>query len=102
MRFTVTFSENVTSANASDFTLTATGSAASASVTTVTPVSGSVYIVAVNTGNSQGNGTLRLDVVDTSDIIDAGGNQIVNLPYTGGEMYDVAKFYLMHMPLVSR
>lgn len=100
VRFVVTFSEGVSGVNAVDFRLITTGSIIGAHMTAVTPVSASVYTVTVHTG--KGIGTLRLDVADTSDIVDAGSNPIVGLPYTGDEVYNVVKPYLVHLPLVSR
>ncbi|MFZ5878110.1 MAG: ExeM/NucH family extracellular endonuclease [Chloroflexota bacterium] len=84
--FTVVFSEDVTGVATGDFSLTApdlTGE----SVTSVTPVNGSTYTVAVNTGS--GAGTLRLDIPAGASISDAAGNNVSGLPYTGGESYDV-------------
>ena len=65
--FTVTFSENVTGVDPSDFWLTTSG----VSGTTVSGVSGSgsTYTVTVNTGS--GDGTIRLDVVDDDSIVGA-------------------------------
>ncbi|MBI5297806.1 MAG: ExeM/NucH family extracellular endonuclease [Chloroflexi bacterium] len=86
VNFTVTFSEAVTGVSTGDFSLTApdlTGE----SVTTVTPVNGSTYTVAVNTGS--GAGTLRLDIPAGASITDAAGNTPGGLPYTGGASYDV-------------
>ena len=57
--YTVTFSQAVTGVDSSDFTLTASGSAAG-SIASVTPVNATVYTVTVNA--ISGDGTLRLDL----------------------------------------
>jgi hypothetical protein len=85
--YTVTFSEAVTGAGMSDFTLTlseVTGAS-------ITGVSGgpTTYTVAVSTGT--GDGTLRLDVSDTASIEDVASNLLSGLPYTGGESYTIDK-----------
>ncbi|MCC6796743.1 MAG: hypothetical protein IT366_16615 [Candidatus Hydrogenedentes bacterium] len=89
--FTVTFNETVTGVNAGDFTLTLAG-VTGASVASVTPVSGTVYTVAVNTGT--GNGTIRLDVADDDSIADSAGNALGgtgagNGNFTSGQSYTV-------------
>ena len=88
VRFTVTFSEAVISVDASDFSLTPTGSLGGASVTGVSGA-GSVYTVTVSTGT--GSGTLRLDIPATATITDLAGNGLSGLPYTSGQAYDVDK-----------
>jgi hypothetical protein len=94
VNFTVTFSEAVTGVDASDFSLTTTGSLSGAGVTGVSG-SGSTYTVTVSTGT--GSGTLRLDIPDTASITDMDNNPLADLPYTGGEVYIVrpltATFY---------
>uniref|UniRef100_A0A7C1FWC7 Bacterial Ig-like domain-containing protein n=1 Tax=Caldilinea aerophila TaxID=133453 RepID=A0A7C1FWC7_9CHLR len=88
VRFTVTFSEAVIGMDASDFSLTPTGSLGGASVTGVSGA-GSVYTVTVSTGT--GSGTLRLDIPGGASINDPAGNSLSNLPYTSGQAYDVDK-----------
>jgi CSLREA domain-containing protein len=83
VNFTVTFSESVQNVDTGDFTLTTTG-VTGASVTSITPVSASVYTVSVNTGS--GSGTLRLDV-NSATIEDLSGNPLSGLPFTSGEEY---------------
>jgi len=72
VRFTVTFSESVTSVDTADFTLTVTGVTGAS----VTNVSGgpTAYTVNVNTGT--GSGTLRINVVDNDSIKDGSGNPL--------------------------
>ena len=65
VNYTVTFSQSVTGVDSTDFTPTMTG-VTGATIGTVTPVSGSVYTVAVNTGT--GDGTIRLDVLNNGSI----------------------------------
>ncbi|MBL7942658.1 MAG: hypothetical protein JNM00_07820, partial [Flavobacteriales bacterium] len=86
--FTVTFSEDVQNVDVNDFSLTATG-VIGASITNVTPVSASVYTVTVNTGS--GNGSIRLDVLDTASISDLSSNALSGLPFTTGEVYSIDK-----------
>ncbi len=91
VNYTVTFSETVTGVNAADFTLNVTGLTGT-SVTSVTPVSGTVYTVAVNTGS--GSGTLRLDLADDDSIDDSAGNPLGgtgagNGNFTSGQQYTV-------------
>ena len=69
--FRVTFSETVVNVNISDFTLT-TGGTVSASVNSVTPVSGSIYDVLVH--SISGDGGLDLDIAGGHDITDPSGN----------------------------
>ncbi len=88
VEFTATFSEAVNSVNSngSDFSLFTTG-VIGASITNVTPISASVYIVTVNTGT--GNGTIRLDLPSSATITDLSSNPLVGLPYTTGEVYTI-------------
>ncbi|GAB7529221.1 hypothetical protein PS3A_16300 [Pseudomonas sp. 3A(2025)] len=75
--FTVTFDENVSGVDASDLTLTLTGTA-SGSIASVTQVDGRTYTVLVNAIG--GNGSLGLDLnASGTGIVDAAGNAI-----TGG------------------
>jgi hypothetical protein len=85
LSFTVTFSESVTGVDASDFTLTTTGTA-NGSVSSVTG-SGSVYTVTV-TGVT-GDGTLRLDLNSSgTGIADLATNPIQG-GFTGGQTYAI-------------
>ncbi|GMV34765.1 MAG: hypothetical protein AMXMBFR60_25940 [Chloroflexota bacterium] len=80
--FTVNFSEAVTGVDINDFALTTSG----LSGTAITNVSGSgnSYTVAVQTGN--GEGTLRLDVLDNDMIINSASRSLEN-GFTEGESY---------------
>jgi hypothetical protein len=95
VKYTVTFSEAVTGVDTSapfkDFALTRSGVIGGA----ITAVSGSgaVYTVSVAPGTSNGNGTLRLDVIDDDSIRSAsgrplGGAGIGDGNYTAGELYN--------------
>ncbi len=86
--FIVEFTESVKGVDIYDFSLTITGSVSGASVTEVTG-SGATRIVTVNIG--AGNGTLRLDIPDTATITDLLDNPLAGLPYTNGEVYEIAK-----------
>jgi FtsP/CotA-like multicopper oxidase with cupredoxin domain len=85
--FTVTFSEIVVGVNTADFSLTATG-VTGTSITSVTPVSGTIYTVTVNTG--AGNGTLRLNIANTPTVQDMVGNALLG-PYLLGDVYTIDK-----------
>lgn len=85
-QFIVTFSEDVTGVDASDFTATRTGSVADTAIV-VTPLSGSIYAVTVN--GVSGDGTLRLDLnASGTGIADAAGNAVSG-GFTGGGVYTV-------------
>ena len=81
--YTVTFSASVTGITTANFSLTATGVAG----TSVSSVSGSgtTYTVTVNTGT--GDGTLRLNLANSTGISPG----ISNSPYTSGTAYTVDK-----------
>lgn len=69
VRYLVSFSEPVSGVDPADFVLTVSG-LTDASVSAVTGVD-SAYVVTVNTGN--GNGALRLDILDNDTILDSAG-----------------------------
>jgi hypothetical protein len=97
--FTVRFSEYVTGVDASDFSLTKTGSISGESIT---GVSGgpTFYNVSVNTGT--GTGTLRLDVPTGATIFGyGGGTPLAGLPYQSGETY-LVRPYLYYLPWIER
>ncbi|MFG6456458.1 DUF4347 domain-containing protein [Pelomonas nitida] len=72
--FTVSFSEDVTGVDATDFTLAATGSA-SGSITGVTQVDAHTYTVQL--GNVAGTGNLQLNLKGSATgIVDVAGNAI--------------------------
>jgi hypothetical protein len=90
--FTVTFSEAVTSVDASDFVLTTSG-VTGASITNVSG-SGTTYTVTVNTGS--GDGKIRLDVLDDDSIKNAANNPLGgagtgNGNFTSGDAYKVIR-----------
>src|SRR5690606_21074934 len=85
--FTVTFSENVTQVDATDFAV-ATTSTAAGSVSNVTAISASVYEVTV--GSISGDGTIRLDLDDAdTDIVDIANNTLTSSTATGDESFTV-------------
>ncbi|MFL5807673.1 MAG: hypothetical protein ACJ8CR_38840, partial [Roseiflexaceae bacterium] len=101
--FIVTFSESVTGVDATDFSLTTTGSISGAVVSGVSG-SGTTYTVTVNTGS--GSGTIRLDVADNDTIVDAtanplGGSGAGNGAFTSGEAYTIHR-YRIYLPFVMR
>ena len=81
--YTVTFSENVTGVDASDFGFTATGTAG-ASVASVSG-SGDTYTVSVNA--LAGDGTLRLDLNGSGTNIENGSSIGIASGYTSGSTY---------------
>jgi hypothetical protein len=88
VRFTVAFSESVSGVDAADFAVTVSG----LSEAGIASVSGadSFYVITVNTGN--GNGSLRLDLLDDDSILDVAGTPlgssgIGNANYVTGESY---------------
>jgi predicted outer membrane repeat protein len=92
VRFNVSFSENVTNVDVSDFSLTTTG-ITGASVTGVAG-SGAARTVTVKTGS--GNGTIRLNVADNDSILNGGGFPLGgagngNGDFTSAETYTVRK-----------
>ncbi|MCQ3947989.1 MAG: hypothetical protein DPW21_15050, partial [Anaerolineae bacterium] len=87
VNFTVTFSEAVTGVDVGDFDLTTSG-VTGASIASVSG-SGATYTVTVDTGT--GDGTIRLDVLASSDIKDLANNTLSGLPYTSGQEYTVDK-----------
>ncbi len=92
VRFAVTFSEAVTGVDTSDFILSATG--ISGAIVSAINGSGNTYIVTATTGN--GNGTLRLDILDNDSILDSAGHPLGGLGsgngnYTVGDTYTVTK-----------
>lgn len=85
--FIVTFSTAVTGVDTDDFTLVITGEISGAFVSAVSG-SGDTYIITVNTGN--GNGTIRLDVIDNDTIEDLAGKYFEN-PYSSDEENTIDK-----------
>jgi len=93
VHFNVTFSEAVNGVDAGDFVLTTTGSISGASISGLSG-STNTYSITVATGN--GNGTLRLDLIDNDSIMDSanlplGGLGAGNGNFTTGEMYTINK-----------
>lgn len=84
--FRVTFSEDVTGVDASDFSLTTT-STATGSVASVTPVDGATYDVLVN--SVTGDGTLRLDLKASGTGIKDDADQDITSGFTTGQEYTI-------------
>ncbi|TRW91231.1 DUF4347 domain-containing protein [Candidatus Methylobacter oryzae] len=83
VQYTVTFSESVTGVDASDFTLTKTGTA-NGTISSVTG-SGTTYTVTAN--SLSGDGTLRLDLNSSGTGIQNGSSIDITSGYTSGELY---------------
>lgn len=81
--YTVTFSQSVTGVDASDFALTASGTA-SGTLASVTG-SGTTYTVTVN--GIGGDGTLRLDLNGSNTGITNGSGTAINGGYTAGQTF---------------
>jgi len=93
VRFTVTFSEEVTGVDGGDFSLFTLGGITGAAVGVVNGL-GTTYTVTVNAGS--GDGTLRLDLRDNDSILDSGGQSLGgagagNGDFNGGEVYTIRK-----------
>jgi len=96
VRYRVTFNGDVTGVDPTDFVATVvSGGLTGASVTTVTPVSASVYTVDVNTGT--GTGTLRLDLVDDDSI--ASGAVVLGGVGTNGSFSTGQSYVIDRTPL---
>jgi hypothetical protein len=80
--YRVTFSENVSGVDTSDFTLTAVGASG-----TITSISGSGTMYDVTVTSVSGNGTLRLDLKGSgTEITDTIGT-VISGGFTGGQIY---------------
>lgn len=93
VRFTVTFSKEVSGVDVNDFVITKTGGLANYQINGVSG-SGNTYTVTLNTGT--GDGTLRLDLIDNDSILDfastpLGGAGTGNGSFSIGEVYLVNK-----------
>jgi len=86
VRYQVVFASNVTGLTVSNFSVTTTGSVSGTNVSSVAG-SGTTYTVTVNTGT--GDGTLRLNVANTTGTTPS----ITNVPYTLGETYTITKSF---------
>ncbi len=98
VNFSLIFSEPVTGVDVlapfNDFGLITSPGITGASITSVTPVSGTTYTVGVNI--CSGNGAMRLDLVDNDSIVDTAGNPLGgvgagNGSFNAGEFYNVEK-----------
>ena len=81
--YTVTYSESVTGVDASDFVLTATGTAGG----TIASISGSGTTYTVTVNSLSGDGTLRLDLNNSGTGIVNGGAQAITGGFTSGQTY---------------
>jgi hypothetical protein len=93
VNFTVVFSEAVTGVDASDFSVSTTGTISGAAIT---GVSGSGYLYTVSAATGSGDGTIRLDVIDNDSILDVAGLPLAgagigNGNFTTGEEYSIAR-----------
>lgn len=84
--YQVTFSENVTGVDVSDFSVTCTSGTASGIIASVSASSGSTVNVSVN--SITGIGDLRLDLKSSAGINDTVGNTI-NGGFTTGQIYTI-------------
>lgn len=82
--YLVTFSENVTGVDISDFSLITN---TNAQITNVLG-SGNRYTVTASTGN--GDDSLKLDFIDNDSVIDS-ANNFTNASFTNGETYNIDK-----------
>ncbi|HNB52986.1 MAG TPA: choice-of-anchor Q domain-containing protein [Anaerolineales bacterium] len=103
VRFTITFSEDVTGVNGDDFVLTTSG-LTGVSLTDLVGA-GSHYTITVATGT--GAGTLRLDLLDDDTIqnsysLPLGGVGMNNGSFTTGEVYTLVSSFKIYLPLLVR
>lgn len=85
MAFTVTFDEAVTNVSTDDFTLVSTGSA-TGTIASVSASSGSS--INVNISGISGNGTIKVNLNGSTNIVDHVGNSIPS--YSSGSTHTVA------------
>jgi len=91
--FRVSFTEDVSGVDLTDFDLTTTGDVANTSIVNVSGA-GDEYVVTVDTGS--GTGTIRLDVLDDDSILTTangdplGGSGAGNGDATFGEIYNIS------------
>ncbi len=85
--YRVIFAASVTGVTVSNFTTTNSGTTVTGSSVSSVSGSGTTYTVVVNTGT--GNGTLRLDVANSTGITPTASN----VPYTSGEVYTITKSF---------
>jgi hypothetical protein len=98
VKYTVTFSENVSGVDAADFRVAQVSGSFLTSPTVVSVTKGataSLYTVAVNVGlMNAGDGAIRLDVIDNDSIVNGsgktlGGSGAGNGDFKGGETYEI-------------
>ena len=90
IRWTVTFSEPVTTVRLTNFSLKSTALGATPSLVSITQTGPRTYIVSANTGPSATAGstpTVRLDLSNVDGIKDTAGNPLAN--ELSGETYDI-------------
>ncbi len=87
LAYQVRFDGPVSGLTASNFSLTTTGTISGASVNNVESVTPSLYTVTVDSG--AGDGTIRLDLANTTGLEPA--TVLPAVPYTGGEAYTIDK-----------
>jgi large repetitive protein len=83
LQYTVTFSQSVTGVDASDFALTATGTASG----NIASVSGSGTTYTVTVDSISGDGTIRLDLNSAGTGIQNGSSVGIAAGYTSGSTY---------------
>lgn len=82
--YRITFSEIVAGVDITDFSLT-TGGTASGNIVSVSSPTGTTIDVTIN--SVAGDGTLRLDLKSSTNIVDGSGNAVSG--YTSGEAYTI-------------
>ncbi len=85
VQFTVTFSESVSGGGISNFTTTATGTVTG----TISSVSGSGATRTVTVSSITGDGTLKLNLANSTGITDSDGAALSGLPFTTGQTYTI-------------
>ncbi|GAB2866396.1 T9SS type A sorting domain-containing protein [Hymenobacter ruber] len=85
--YRVVFAAAVTGVTVSNFSVTTTSGSVSGASVSSTSGSGTTYTVVVNTGT--GDGTLRLNLQNSTGI----SPTVTNVPYTAGEEYTITKSF---------
>lgn len=100
VRFEVKFSEPVQNVDLTDFAVVENGELNS-SVITIIQGSGDTYSIVVQIG--QGSGTLGLRLPAESDIEDAAGNRLENLPYYDPAAdYRIETRFFVYLPVLTK
>ncbi|MBA3842784.1 MAG: hypothetical protein H0X39_09225, partial [Actinobacteria bacterium] len=106
--WTVSFSEDVTGVDASDFALFRAAGVAGGSIGLVTPAAGPASVYTVTATSGSGDGTLGLNLVDNDSVKDKAGNPLGGAGTTGsnngsftGQTYSIDKTGPANAPTIT-